>query len=871
LDKPFPAYDGDGPYVFVCYAHDDAGTVYPELQWLRNQGVNLWYDEGISPGAEFPEHIAKAILDASAALFYVSPRSVDSRHCRDEVYFALDRDTPVLACYLAHTELPAGLALTTATTQALMRHEMRASEYRQKLIDGVTLLLDTDRQIDAAPHAGSVATSRSTPRPRPARLARPAVLALFVALIISVAFFGRMYVDRQAEIRRVKDEMLPQIRDLVDERWRDFTQPYALAVEAEEIIPDDPELAALLGDISLRINIDSEPTGADVYMKNYPEPESEWTHLGVTPIKDTRVPVGIFRWKFEKSGYETLLAAASSWDISISGGELLIPNHIDRKLDPVGQLPPGMVRVAAAQTPYGEVEDFFVDRFEVTNAEFQRFVDAGGYRNRDYWQHVFVEDGRELTWEQGIARFVDQTGRPGPSTWLGGTFPDGLADHPVAGVSWYEAAAYARFAGKALPTGTHWGMARGEYSTLIRFPQLGGFAVFAPFSNFEGSGTVEVGSLPGFTAYGAFDLAGNVREWCANDTSTGKLVRGGAFGDNPYRFGELSQAPPMLRGSKYGFRTVLYPNDAEQPEGAIAATPIGAPRNFYEADVVSDEVFEILKRRFAYDDVNLEPRQETPPERSKLWTLERVSVATPYGDERMIVNLFLPAKGTPPYQTVIYFPGSASLFQTSSGNIDEYYEFPVFLSFLVKTGRAVAYPVYQGTFERSDERYVGIHWDNGSSAHTEFLTMLVKDFRRTIDYLETRPDIDADRLAFYGMSWGGTLGSIIAAVEDRVQTAIIIGGGLYDTGAPESTPLNYVSRVSMPFLILAGQYDSLFNHEVAVKPLYDLLGTPDEQKMMKVYETDHIPPKSQYVAEILRWLDLYLGPVNGVRASDSTG
>src|SRR5690606_38053552 len=182
------------------------------------------------------------------------------------------------------------------------------------------------------------------------------------------------------------------------------------------------------------------------------------------------------------------------------------------------------------------------------------FVAAGGYGDMKYWKHEFVHEGRVLDWEEAIGFFVDQTGRPGPAQWLGGTYPDGQANYPVS-VSWYEAEAYAEFSGKSLPTGTHWGIARGEYSPLIRFPQLGGYAVFAPFSNLGADGPVAVGNLPGVTAFGAYDLAGNVREWCSNDTPQGKLVRGGAWSDNPYRFAALSQAPPMMRDAEYGFRT----------------------------------------------------------------------------------------------------------------------------------------------------------------------------------------------------------------------------------------------------------------------------------------------------------------------------
>ncbi len=68
MDKPFAAYRGDEPYVFVCYAHDDEDIVYPEIESLHKQGVNLWYDEGVSVGKIWRAEIAEAIQDASKVL-----------------------------------------------------------------------------------------------------------------------------------------------------------------------------------------------------------------------------------------------------------------------------------------------------------------------------------------------------------------------------------------------------------------------------------------------------------------------------------------------------------------------------------------------------------------------------------------------------------------------------------------------------------------------------------------------------------------------------------------------------------------------------------------------------------------------------------
>ena len=866
MDKPFPAYDGDEPYVFVCYAHDDAKIVYPEILWLRNQGINIWYDEGISPGAEFPERLGQAILGAKLVLFYVSPTSVNSRHCRDEVYFALDQNRPVLASHIADAEMPPGLALSTGTTQALMRYEMRQKDYRKKLLAGIQQLTESPDSVELA----SVSSEAPALLSGLSRFAIPLSVLATIAIAAFAVLEIKQYLDHRADARWAKDELLPEIRSQFEVNWRDFTETYELALQAEKIIPDDPALADIFETISLRIDIDSDPPGADVFMKNYSAPDQPWKHVGVTPISNSRVPVGIFRWKFEKEGYETVSAAASSWDISLGGRltneDLLHPNSIFRKLDRIGEVPPGMVRVAGTQTPQGEIQDFFIDRYEVTNAEFKKFVLDGGYRNKDYWQHDIVEDGKVINWEEGITRFVDTTGRPGPSSWLGGTYPDGMANHPVSGVSWYEAAAYAEYVGRSLPTGTHWGVARGEYSPLIRYPQLGGFALFAPFSNFGGKDTIEVGSEPGITAYGAYDLAGNVREWCSNDTVLGKLVRGGSFSDNPYRFAELSQAPPIFRSPEYGFRTVVYPDNPNEPEGAFAEVPIKPATDLYDHEVVSDDIFEVFLRQYDYDDLDLNARDESLDDSSELWTVERVSVDAPYGDERMIINLFLPKSSDPPYQTVIYFPGSASLFKDTSEDIDEYYEYPVFLSFLVKTGRAVAYPVYKGTFERRDDRLLPIHMGNNTHQYTEYLTQIVKDFRRTVDYLETRSDIDEERLAYYGMSWGAILGAIIPAIETRLKTAIILAGGIHESGLPEANPINYVPRITMPFLMMVGRYDTILDHEASAKPLFDLIGTPPEHKVLKIYETDHIPPKSEYIAETLAWLDLYLGPVGEAAA-----
>ncbi|MFO7732595.1 MAG: SUMF1/EgtB/PvdO family nonheme iron enzyme, partial [Candidatus Aminicenantes bacterium] len=698
------------------------------------------------------------------------------------------------------------------------------------------------------------------------RLRRPAVAVPTTLAIVAIAAGAFFYINHQSKVRWARQVALPEIERMIGESdaWRNLVPPYRLAEKAEAILGSDPKLVDLISKCSLNVDVRTEPPGAKAYMKEYATPDAEWTYVGETPIETLRMPIGFFRWKFEKEGYETVLAAATTWKApSLSVDKPNIPDVLIRVLDKEGSIPPGMVRVPGVALAMGKLEDFFIDKYEVTNRQFMEFVDKGGYRNREYWKHPFVKDGSELAWEEAMREFVDQTGLPGPSTWSAGVFPEGQGEHPVSGVSWYEAAAYAAYAGKNLPTSTHWNVARGALTPMVRAPQLGGFAVIAPFNNIgSGQGTVPAGSLQGLTAYGAYDMAGNVREWCWNETPAGRIIRGGAWGENTYEYGNIRHVPAMDRSAKNGFRSALYPHPEAIPEAAFAFQRLGGAVDIRAKQPVPDPIFQIYKEQFSYDKTALDARVESRKENAGGWVHETVSFNAAYGGERVLAHLFLPVNMRPPFQTVIYFPGSASTWENSSREIETYYEFTMFLSFLVKNGRAVLYPVYKGTFERVFPDAASLHGGRDSHAYTEFLAQIVKDFRRSVDYLETRPDIDSRKLAFYGMSWGGVLGAIIPAVEERLQASVLCPGGIAWEGVrPEAEPLNYVTRVRTPTLMLNGRYDTIWSLEEGIRPMFDLLGTPPEHKRLMLYDTDHIPPRNEYIKEILAWLDKYLGPV----------
>ncbi len=136
-----------------------------------------------------------------------------------------------------------------------------------------------------------------------------------------------------------------------------------------------------------------------------------------------------------------------------------------------------------------------------------------------------------------------------------------------------------------------------------------------------------------------------------------------------------------------------------------------------------------------------------------------------------------------------------------------------------------------------------------------------KDLGRSIDYLETGPDIGSEKLGYYGNSLGAAVGSVFLATEKRLKVGIFISGGLamYDM-TPEADPFHFAPRVRIPVLMINGRYDNISPYETSQLPLFRLLGTPEKEKRHVRFETQHILfPRNQLIKEVLDWLDRYLG------------
>ncbi|HMC57894.1 MAG TPA: SUMF1/EgtB/PvdO family nonheme iron enzyme, partial [Candidatus Solibacter sp.] len=677
--------------------------------------------------------------------------------------------------------------------------------------------------------------------------ARVVTTCVLIAAIAAITSAGWLYY-RGRRARWTRNEALPKIRALIEKV--DYPAAFDLTRTALGYVPDDPQLKQHWSEVAFPITLTTTPSGAKVSYRPYGDAKSPWRLVGVTPLENVRIPFAYMHLRVEKDGSEP--AEFASFAFFLQGRNI--------PLYRAGQVPAGMVPVPARAPWMGPndvmpLPDYFLDRFEVTNRQFQQFLDAGGYRGPKYWHDPFRKDGGEIPFDQAVAKFRDSTGRPGPAGWELGTFPKDEADFPVSGVSWFEAGAYCAYVGKALPTVHHWRKAAA----------FGAFANILLFSNFASAGPARVGAHTGISGFGAYDMAGNVKEWCRNGAADlrgeqrgeVRAILGGGWNEPSYMYVDTDAQDPFTRASTYGLRCAAYPSEVPAAALAPMSPRDKAARDYSTEKPVGDGTFEIFRRMYAYDKVPLDAKTESIDDANENWRKEKVSYRAAYGGERIPAYLYLPRNVKPPYQTVLWVPGSyAWLLRNSETGVGTQ-----MFNFLLRTGRAVLYPVYQGTFERGTAGGT-----TGPNAYRDITIQFAKDVFRSVDYLESRSDIQSGRLAYYGISAGGTYGPLFLALEPRLKTGILVSGGLFSDKQPaEIDILNFAPRVRVPVLMLNGRYDFDTPSATLQQPMFRWLGTPERDKRHIQFEAGHIPALQDLIREVLNWLDRYIGPVDTAR------
>lgn len=693
------------------------------------------------------------------------------------------------------------------------------------------------------------------------------VLASLILLVLAV---GGWFFRQNRNIQWAR-ENIGKIGELA--RANKTFEAYALLLETRKYLPDDENLDKLMPLVSDTLTVSSEPPGARVFLRRFQPsadgkfPEREF--VGETPFENKQIARGQYLLYLEKDGFAPFSRSISGRLPDYMTDLIMMPPiEVSVKLVQTEQVPEKMVFVPGGEyhlVSYTrptqksvELGDFFIDRYEVSNAEYKEFITAGGYSKKEFWQIPFIKDGKEIPFETAVKEFRDKTGLPAPRSWTDQNYPEGKANFPVTDITWYEAAAYAGFRGKSLPTIFQWEKAARDgkfdqgYNTMPW--GLSRDADSTEFlANFGSEGPVPVDRFEfGASPYGCLNMAGNVAEWMLNERAGNSLVSGGAWGEQPYLFGYYGDFPPGFSSNHIGFR--LVKNLSENANGAENLPPVEIP--VYRSSRNTD--LEKWLVHYAYDRTPLEAQVIERIE-TDAWTREKITYLGA-NREKAFAYLYLPKNAARPLQVVHWIPaadvslGFSSLAHSVEG----------FLSPVIKSGRAVFAVAVTGY----DDRPYPAGYRDPAGTSVEFRKEMVNkitDWRRGLDYLETREDIDAGRIAFLGLSWGGDQGFILTAIEKRYRSLAFVGTGVRPAWAEwidEANMVNFAPHITAPKLFFKGRYDEAHPLKTEGEPLFALLSEP---KRLVIVESGHVPPPEVFAPTINNWLDETLGAVGSER------
>ena len=284
---------------------------------------------------------------------------------------------------------------------------------------------------------------------------RRMLVGAVAGLVVTVVGAGWFY-QRTARRQWAREEAEPRVVSLMAEGKP--LAAFGVLEEAERDLPGDAKVKEMAAQSTEAVAIESAPEGAMVAVQDYSTPEGPWRELGRTPLAGVRVPKGYLRWRLSRAGM------ADWWRGGMCRGRWSLRwGWSRRRRRGWCRCREGswaeMVDFIGFVGPY-KIPAFDMDRYEVTNREYQRFVDSGGYEKEAYWTERLSGGEGRLPGPRRWRSFAIRRGRPGPAAWAGGALSGGAGRiFPVSGVSWYEATAYAAFAGKSLPVLGQWYMA----------------------------------------------------------------------------------------------------------------------------------------------------------------------------------------------------------------------------------------------------------------------------------------------------------------------------------------------------------------------------------------------------------------------------
>jgi len=580
---------------------------------------------------ELERIVTKALRkDADERYQTIRDLLIDLRSLRDELQFQhrLERSTPPDAT--SEKAVPANVG--RATDETVIQPTAQAT-------------VEVEKQRRERKKGSTVESLRRV------LLSRTALAVLAVLIVLAAA----AWLYRRSANAKWAREQITRIEQLA--QAGNYFAAYDLAVAVEKYLPDDATITRLMPTISDTITVTTEPAGAQVYLKRFaPDQAGKFPpreSFGTTPINNLRIARGEYILYIEKDGYAKLEQIVTGEIMHAMGITIMPPPiSVERKLieadkmpDRMTFVPGGDYRLVGWARPTEDrvrLNDYFMDKYEVSNQDYKEFINAGGYLKREYWKYTFVKDGKTISFDEAMKEFKDHTGLPGPRSWSNQNFPEGKSEYPVTDMTWYEASAYAAFRGKQLPTIFQWEKAA-RNGNVLPFGNYMPWGIFYPgdsldyHANFKGEGTMPVTSSEfGISPFGNYNMAGNVSEWCLNETSKGFMAAGGAWGEPSYTFADYGTFPSFYSSPKLGFRCALNSPGSTSDQGAKR---IEIKEEIPAYTPSSDADFNAWLKYYAYDKTPLDPQIVEVKDTAE-WRREKITFNGAGGD-RAIAYLYL--------------------------------------------------------------------------------------------------------------------------------------------------------------------------------------------------------------------------------------
>jgi pimeloyl-ACP methyl ester carboxylesterase len=361
--------------------------------------------------------------------------------------------------------------------------------------------------------------------------------------------------------------------------------------------------------------------------------------------------------------------------------------------------------------------------------------------------------------------------------------------------------------------------------------------------------------------WGTLDTAGNLREWVWNWAGDRALALGGAWSDYAATYQAAFTADPMDRSPQQGMRLMQLLDQASMRDELLAPIELTYDADAAPRHPVDDAGYAAMRFRFSAPTRRPESVKTEELDRTDLWIAEELELGFA-PQEGFSLVLVRPLHHNRPLQPIIFAPpGDAfALPRPNRAALTQLRN----ASYVVQSGRALVIPIWAGSFERFEPRPVTpAQWQARMQQRP---LEWYRDLVTTLDYLESRDDMDSTRVGMLAISYGSQyLAPILLALESRLKSAVVVSGGVTLTIQldPVFDAVNWLPRVTQPVLLINGRFDHMFPYEQSQKRYLDLLGSPQGAKAQKVYDVGHFAfPGHVLPRDASDWFDRTLGPVH---------